>query len=256
MMNNTVVHRLLQVSSSSESEAEEEAVVEIEEQAPPPTWNAADGISTDLALGINKRRLLSKQLSMRETRMEAKWEKRRRQILQTRRLMEGGGRGEGGGDEEATEGSERRLGGRTRSLTDEDLDELRGSIDLGFGFNEEEGGQGLCDTLPALNLYFAVTRQLSDPKLQSSPSPASTPTATSSSSALDGLPSPRSPNEQSQSGASDSWKICNPGVCNPPPPPPPLYHLHAQPSAFTCRRHYQMVEILELETCIDGSDNN
>ncbi|CAL9057208.1 unnamed protein product, partial [Musa banksii] len=213
MKNNTVVHQLLQVSSSSsssESEAEEEAVVEIEEQAPPPAWNPANGISTGLALGINKRRLLSKQLSMRETRMEAKWEKRRRQILQTRRLMEGGGREEGGGDEEATEGSERRLDGRTRSLTDEDLDELRGSIDLGFGFNEEEGGQGLCDTLPALNLYFAVNRQLSDPKLQSSPSPASTPTATSSSSALDGLPSPRSPNEQSQSGASDCWKICNP----------------------------------------------
>ncbi|URE07496.1 hypothetical protein MUK42_19525 [Musa troglodytarum] len=98
--------------------------------------------------------------------------------------MERGVVGEGVGDEAAAEGDERRLNGKTRSLTDEDLDELRGSIDLGFGFSEEEGGQDLCDTLPALNLYFAVNRQLSDPKIQLSPSPASTPTATSSSSTL------------------------------------------------------------------------
>ncbi|URE07500.1 hypothetical protein MUK42_19525 [Musa troglodytarum] len=80
--------------------------------------------------------------------------------------MERGVVGEGVGDEAAAEGDERRLNGKTRSLTDEDLDELRGSIDLGFGFSEEEGGQDLCDTLPALNLYFAVNRQLSDPKIQ------------------------------------------------------------------------------------------
>ncbi|RWW76501.1 hypothetical protein BHE74_00015411 [Ensete ventricosum] len=183
MKNNTVVHQLLQVSSSSsEGETEEGAVARIEET--PPNWNVASGVRTGLT--IHKRRLLSKQLSMRETRMEAKWEKRRSQIHQKR--------------------SERRLNGKTKGLTDEDLDELRGSIDLGFGFSEVEGGQDLCDTLPALNLYFAVNRQLSDPKIQSSPSPASTPTATSSSSTLCGLPSPRSPNEQ-----SDSWKICNPG---------------------------------------------
>ncbi|URE15376.1 hypothetical protein MUK42_12365 [Musa troglodytarum] len=69
-----------------------------------------------------------------------------------------------------------RPSARTTSLTDEDLDELRGSIDLGFGFNEEEGGHDLCDTLPALNLYFAVNREFSDPpKLQPLPSPDSTP---------------------------------------------------------------------------------
>ncbi|URE07498.1 hypothetical protein MUK42_19525 [Musa troglodytarum] len=203
MKTNTVVHQLLQVSSSSsEGETEEGAVARIEE--PPPNWNVASGARTGLS--INKRRLLSKQLSMRETRMEAKWEKRRSQILEKRCAMERGVVGEGVGDEAAAEGDERRLNGKTRSLTDEDLDELRGSIDLGFGFSEEEGGQDLCDTLPALNLYFAVNRQLSDPKIQLSPSPASTPTATSSSSTLCGLPSPRSPNEQ-----SDSWKICNPG---------------------------------------------
>ncbi|WOK94395.1 hypothetical protein Cni_G03097 [Canna indica] len=195
MKNGSMVHQLLQVSSSSESEAEDEIIRE----QPPPTWNGAPS-----SCGASKRRLLSKQLSMRETRMEAKWEKRRRQILQRRRVIEGED------EEEAVE--ESQLAERTQSLTDEDLDELRGSIDLGFGFNEEEGGHDLCDTLPALNLYFAVNRQLSDPKLQiSSPSPVSTPTATSSSSTLGGLPSPRSPHEQANFGSADAWKIFNPG---------------------------------------------
>lgn len=66
-----------------------------------------------------------------------------------------------------------------RCLTDADLDELRGSFELGFGFDEEKGGAGLCDTLPALDLYFTVNRQrLSDgSKLRS-------PTSTLSSSTL------------------------------------------------------------------------
>ncbi|VFQ89857.1 unnamed protein product [Cuscuta campestris] len=104
------------------------------------------------------RRRLSKQLSMCETpRRDIAWERRRRHIL----LQE-----------------------RRRSaewLTDDDLNELKGCIELGFGFKEEEG-QRLCNTLPALDLYFAVNR------LQSS-SP---------------LNSPSSDN-------SDSWKICSPG---------------------------------------------
>lgn len=61
-------------------------------------------------------------------------------------------------------------------LTDEDLYELKGCIELGFGFNEEEA-QNLCNTLPALDLYFAVNRQLSpllSPQSQScSPTPPS-----------------------------------------------------------------------------------
>ena len=51
---------------------------------------------------------------------------------------------------------------RSKSVTDEDLDELKACIELGFGFEppeEEEGGdQRLSDTLPALGLYYAVNR--------------------------------------------------------------------------------------------------
>ncbi|KAE8687313.1 PRA1 family protein E [Hibiscus syriacus] len=79
-------------------------------------------------------RYLSKQLSLGETSREMAWERRRRQILRQQRGKNG--------------------------LTDDDLHELRGCIELGFGFNEEDG-QKLCITLPALDLYFAVNRQLS-----------------------------------------------------------------------------------------------
>uniref|UniRef100_A0A0E0K5M3 Uncharacterized protein n=1 Tax=Oryza punctata TaxID=4537 RepID=A0A0E0K5M3_ORYPU len=53
---------------------------------------------------------------------------------------------------------------RVRSVTDDDLDELRGCMDLGFGFEVEAAGCPLCgagrsrlvETLPALDLYYAV----------------------------------------------------------------------------------------------------
>ena len=58
---------------------------------------------------------------------------------------------------------------RVRSVTDDDLDELRGCIDLGFGFEPAPAGSGsgcaacgcagrnrLLETLPALDLYYAV----------------------------------------------------------------------------------------------------
>ncbi|RRT37435.1 hypothetical protein BHE74_00048887 [Ensete ventricosum] len=209
MKNNTVMNRLLHVCSSSsfDSEAEERGVVEAS------TWNDASGIVT--CLSINTRTLLSKQFSTRDTQIEVKWEKRRRQILHRRRITVGSD-GDGGGakeEEQGGEGEEMRPSARTRSLTDEDLDELRGSIELGFGFNEEKGGHDLCDTLPALNLYFAVNREFSEPpKLQPLPSPDSTPVATSSWSTLCRIPRPPSPNEASQPGSTDSWKICNPGA--------------------------------------------
>ncbi|XP_065015118.1 uncharacterized protein LOC135680017 [Musa acuminata AAA Group] len=203
------MNRLLNVCSSSscDSEAEERGVVEASR------WNDASGIVT--CLSVNTRRLLSDQFSMRETKIEVKWEKRRQKILLRRRIIVGSD-GDGGGakeEEQEREGEEMRPSARTTSLTDEDLDELRGSIDLGFGFNEEEGGHDLCDTLPALNLYFAVNREFSDPpKLQPLPSPPdSTPVATSSWSTLCSIPGPPSPNEPSQPGSTDSWKICHPG---------------------------------------------
>ncbi|TVU28633.1 hypothetical protein EJB05_20157 [Eragrostis curvula] len=52
---------------------------------------------------------------------------------------------------------------RVRSVTDDDLDELRGCIDLGFGFEPAAvcavcgaGRSRLVETLPALDLYYAV----------------------------------------------------------------------------------------------------
>ncbi|GMG99600.1 hypothetical protein Nepgr_001440 [Nepenthes gracilis] len=125
----------------------------------------------------NKKRL-SKQMSMCETARDIAWEKRRRQILR----------------------QERRKNGicESEDLTDEDLHELKGCIELGFGFNEEDC-QRLCNTLPALDLYFAVNRQLS-------PSPVSTPQSGASVSSLGGgsssFDSPRS---------EESWRICSPG---------------------------------------------
>lgn len=125
------------------------------------------------------RKRLSKQLSMCETQRDLAWEKRRLQMLSLERkkhgIIECG------------------------NLTDEDLNELKGCIELGFGFNEEDG-QGLCNTLPALDLYFAVNRKFS-------PSPVSTPQSQASTSSLGersaSFGSPRS---------EDAWKICSPGI--------------------------------------------
>ncbi|XVF31095.1 hypothetical protein REPUB_Repub16aG0116100 [Reevesia pubescens] len=129
---------------------------------------------------MKNKKCLSKQLSMCETRRDIAWEKRRRQILRQER-------GKNGIIE-------------TNSLTDEDFHELKGCIELGFGFNEEEG-QKLCSTLPALDIYFAVNRQLS-------PSPVSTPIirgSSSTSSLGDSSSSFGSPRSE------PDWKICNPG---------------------------------------------
>ncbi|XP_024540766.1 uncharacterized protein LOC9649646 [Selaginella moellendorffii] len=51
---------------------------------------------------------------------------------------------------------------RSRSLTEEDFEELRGCIDLGFRFNAEKEDPVLCNTLPALEVCYAANRQLQD----------------------------------------------------------------------------------------------
>ncbi|XP_008797269.1 uncharacterized protein LOC103712509 [Phoenix dactylifera] len=81
-----------------------------------------------------------------------------------------------------------RRGRPGRSVTVEDLDELRGCIDLGFGFDMVDslsGGRRLSETFPALDLYYAVHRSHCDPVDGSSPS--------NSSSSADGLPMDHSP---------------------------------------------------------------
>jgi len=50
---------------------------------------------------------------------------------------------------------------RTKSLTDEDLDELKGCLDLGFGFSYDEIPE-LCNTLPALELCYSMSQKYID----------------------------------------------------------------------------------------------
>ena len=153
---------------------------------------------------------LSKQLSMKETIREATWDRRAKQYLRHRALTRELGGSPGGKDEEEEEMEvKRKAAARVKSLTDEDFDDLRGSIELGFGFNEEAGGHKLCHALPALDLYFAINRQLSDPKIGLSPSPVSTPSTSAGGSSSFLLESPRSPN--SHTSGSPSWRICSPG---------------------------------------------
>ncbi len=126
-----------------------------------------------------------------------------------------------------------RTRSRTRSLTDEDMDELRGCIDLGFGFSNEQEDMELCNTLPALELCYAITRQYNDVVTgRSSSSPISSSgrssnsssrsfdqTSSSSSSSLDRTTS----NSSLQSSPMESWRISSPGRN-------PLFH---HPSTLT-----------------------
>ncbi|XP_047321018.1 uncharacterized protein LOC124925090 [Impatiens glandulifera] len=45
---------------------------------------------------------------------------------------------------------------RSRSVTDEDIDELKACIELGFGFDSPEVDKRLSDTLPVYQLYYDV----------------------------------------------------------------------------------------------------
>lgn len=62
---------------------------------------------------------------------------------------------------------------RTRSLTDEDFEELKGCLDLGFRFDQSSIAD-LCETLPALEAVCAVTQDLQE-SLTASPAPSPTP---------------------------------------------------------------------------------
>ncbi|KAL5783998.1 hypothetical protein ACOSQ2_006390 [Xanthoceras sorbifolium] len=81
---------------------------------------------------------------------------------------------------------------RTKSLTDDDLDELKGCLDLGFGFSYDEIPE-LCNTLPALELCYSMSQKFMD---EHHKSPDTSPVAA--------LPDPvQSP--------IASWKISSPG---------------------------------------------
>ncbi|CAM8938204.1 unnamed protein product [Rhodiola kirilowii] len=144
--------------------------------------------SSPLAQNVKKK--LSKQLSMCETRRDIAWERRRRQILKQEQKRQ------------ALNDLEEL------HLTDEDLHELKGCIELGFGF-DEESGQRLSNTIPAIDLYLSVHRRAV------ASHHASTLKTHVSASALPDLMmderSPMTPKSPSSSSSSESWNICSPG---------------------------------------------
>ncbi|RWW03656.1 hypothetical protein GW17_00033163 [Ensete ventricosum] len=85
---------------------------------------------------------------------------------------------------------------RTKSLTDEDLDELKGCLDLGFGFSYEEIPE-LCDTLPALELCYSMSQRFLDEQQQQQD-------RSSSAESMVLTPSPPSP-------PIANWRISGPG---------------------------------------------
>ncbi|KAL2522760.1 hypothetical protein Fot_26683 [Forsythia ovata] len=62
---------------------------------------------------------------------------------------------------------------RSKSVTEEDLDELKACIELGFGFDSPEMDKRLSDALPAYGLYYAVSKHYND--AVSKPPPLSLP---------------------------------------------------------------------------------
>ncbi|MED6155994.1 hypothetical protein PIB30_010633 [Stylosanthes scabra] len=84
------------------------------------------------------------------------WQRRRRENKNKNKnnseLRGGGdGDGEGGGGE-----GHLRL---SKSLSEDDLEELKACMELGFGFDSPEIDSKLRNTFPALELYHAVNRQ-------------------------------------------------------------------------------------------------
>lgn len=74
---------------------------------------------------------------------------------------------------------------KTKSVTDEDIDELKACIELGFGFDRSpELDDRLSTTLPALGFYYAVNKQYHDTISKSSSMSSSSSSSISYSSAV------------------------------------------------------------------------
>lgn len=85
---------------------------------------------------------------------------------------------------------------RTKSLTDEDLDELKGCVDLGFGFSYDEIPE-LCNTLPALELCYSMSQKYMDDHQKS---PECSPSSVLAADSCSSVSSPIA-----------NWKISSPG---------------------------------------------
>eukprot|EP00252_Welwitschia_mirabilis_P027449 TRINITY_DN9414_c0_g1_i1.p1 TRINITY_DN9414_c0_g1~~TRINITY_DN9414_c0_g1_i1.p1 ORF type:complete len:314 (-),score=83.93 TRINITY_DN9414_c0_g1_i1:634-1575(-) len=145
--------------------------------------------------GRTRRNLFKNQDDLREKA----WRKKRDQILQSEESNQS--------DLQSSAGEEPRTPRvKDLELTNVDLDELKGCLDLGFGFTYDEIPE-LSQTLPALELCYAMGQQIQDDEHanKSSPtnnsSPTSSPEAHADSSISDGCV--QSPTAH--------WKISNPG---------------------------------------------
>ncbi|CAI9279004.1 unnamed protein product [Lactuca saligna] len=148
---------------------------------PLPTLKATSPRPTPL---WKKRRALLKQLSLSESPRNVAWERRRRLNL----------------IKEKKKKKKDESGSAATDELSEDLKELKGCLELGFGFNDDEGGQRLTNTLPALDIYFAVNRLGSPNGGNVSPGPK-----------LAGIGSLSSKSGTTSFGNEDPWKICSPG---------------------------------------------
>ncbi|CAN6485481.1 unnamed protein product [Victoria cruziana] len=86
---------------------------------------------------------------------------------------------------------------RTKSLTDVDLHELKGCLDLGFGFNYDEIPE-LCNTLPALELCYSMSQRFLDEQQKQPSSSGSSSAASSDAGSAVGSP-------------ITNWRISSPG---------------------------------------------
>lgn len=176
MGSSTMNETMTSCSSSLSTSLNDSEVEELQHlENAPPLWK-------------NSKKILSRQLSMLETQRDLAWKKKRRQMLKQERKLE------------------ISIANPNEHLSDEDVDELKGCIELGFGFNEEKGGQDLANTLPALDFYFAVNRlgsPISSPRGASSPRSKLSGFGSSSSKSLD--------EGRSSISSEESWKICSQG---------------------------------------------
>eukprot|EP00249_Psilotum_nudum_P019823 c27435_g1_i2 orf=1424-2353(-) len=151
------------------------------------------------------RQSCKKMHSVRESLLEEAWERKRDHILHNKLNNTEKPRLEKIGRSVSLCGKGGRLQGqvtdrlsRMRSLTDDDFDELRGCIDLGFRFTQTYIPD-LCETLPALGVCYAITQTLHDSQ------PCLSPVSTSP-----GILTP-SPGSSSSESPNSSWQICSPG---------------------------------------------
>lgn len=161
--------------------------------------------SADRILWRSRRKLTKQRSWSSESSREEAWRRKKDQFVVEKGSVDGSCKNAADRSCWPVHGVKSRP--RARSLTDEDLDELRGFIDLGFRFSYEEEHHELCNTLPALDLYYAVNRQYIGSKFRSlSFSSSSPPSSSSPASATD-----RSSCGSPMSPLCDTWRIASPG---------------------------------------------